>query len=318
MSHVCERFPGHVKVITSSRCTACLICHLISNNLTITPPPEDALPGGPSPAHRLDRLTGGVLVLAKTKSAAASLTVQFEQRLVRKRYRAIVAGRLEQPTHLQHGEAGLSSQQTPAPGAATRPRGGEEAAPPQPPLAPPLIIDHPIEGRAARTELSVAAHSRCLKFGGWVTTVDLRPTTGRRHQLRRHLATCLGHPILGDPLYTPWARGGGVGDGEVGAVMGSSPDELRRIEEERRRRGGGGGSSGSQDGAAGEDGSGSGGANGGPQLLQGWGMALWAAELEFRHPATGEGVKFAVPEPPRFEKLRAQQAARWRKFNDAG
>jgi hypothetical protein len=41
---------------------------------------DDALPKGPHPAHRLDMLTGGLLICAKTRSAAASLTRQFEAR----------------------------------------------------------------------------------------------------------------------------------------------------------------------------------------------------------------------------------------------
>lgn len=49
-----------------------------------TPPvhlwPDGALPGGPHPAHRLDMLTGGIMIWAKTRSAAAFLTRQFESR----------------------------------------------------------------------------------------------------------------------------------------------------------------------------------------------------------------------------------------------
>lgn len=57
---------------------------------------------------------------------------------------------------------------------------------------------------------------------------------------------------------------------------------------------------------------------GGFELLRGWGMALFAAELEVSHPVTGERLRWALPEPQRFGKLRAQQAARWHKFHGGG
>lgn len=75
---------------------------------------------------------------------------------------------------------------------------------------------------------------------------------------------------------------------------------------------GGGGSSSSNDGSG-----------GGSQkvasieLLKGWGMALWAGAIEFDHPATGKRMSFSLPEPQRFQKLRAQQEARWNKFYGA-
>ena len=49
------------------------------------------------------------------------------------------------------------------------------------------------------TDWSATAHHRSLHTE-WITEVDLRPQTGRKHQLRAHLAG-LGHPILGDDRY---------------------------------------------------------------------------------------------------------------------
>ncbi len=54
---------------------------------------EDAL-AWPKPVHRLDFSTSGLLLVAKTNSAIAELGKQFEQKIVRKKYRAIVQGRL--------------------------------------------------------------------------------------------------------------------------------------------------------------------------------------------------------------------------------
>ncbi len=53
-----------------------------------------------------------------------------------------------------------------------------------------------IEEREARTTWRAVEHTRALK-SDWLTTVDLHPRTGRKHQLRVHMAR-LGHPVLGD------------------------------------------------------------------------------------------------------------------------
>ena len=63
-------------------------------------------------------------------------------------------------------------------------------------------VHAPVFDKEAHTTWRALCHSRSLKFGGWINTADLFPHTGRKHQLRQHMAS-LGHPILGDPLYTP-------------------------------------------------------------------------------------------------------------------
>jgi len=132
--------------------------------------------GRPGIVHRLDKETSGLLLVAKTDAAQASLMSQFGARTIEKEYLALV-----------HGEA-------PAP------RGRIEAP----------VGRHPGDrqrmavvagGRDAVTEYEV------LATRGGYSLLSLRPKTGRTHQLRAHLAY-LGLPIAGDLRY-----GGGAGPG---------------------------------------------------------------------------------------------------------
>ena len=68
-------------------------------------------------------------------------------------------------------------------------------------LAGEGLVDRAIDGRAARSRWS-AHESFPSRHHGRVTRVELWPETGRTHQLRIHLAS-LGHPIVGDDVYTP-------------------------------------------------------------------------------------------------------------------
>lgn len=122
--------------------------------------------------HRLDLDTSGVMVLALDPDTHAALSRLFQQRKVSKRYEAIVAGA---PTEAA-GEIDLPL------------RCDWERRPLQ-------IVDRE-QGRPALT------HYRVLSQQGDSARVELRPVTGRSHQLRVHLAA-LGHPILGDRFYAP-------------------------------------------------------------------------------------------------------------------
>jgi 23S rRNA pseudouridine1911/1915/1917 synthase len=120
-------------------------------------------------AHRIDRETSGVLLVARTRAAASFLTTAFARRDVEKTYLALVKGEppdagvidrplklLESPTHIMMGP-------------------------------------HP-EGLVAVTRFRVvrrfAGHALC----------EAEPETGRQHQIRVHFAS-LGFPIVGDKLY---------------------------------------------------------------------------------------------------------------------
>jgi 23S rRNA pseudouridine1911/1915/1917 synthase len=125
--------------------------------------------------HRLDRATSGVMICAKTPEALSWLQKQFSERKVKKIYQAVVKG--------------VPSEQQ-------------------------AIIDMPIErnpkkpqtfrvganGKPATTEYHVLASNDRYSL------LELRPATGRTHQLRVHLQH-IGHPIIGDTLYGGPAAG---------------------------------------------------------------------------------------------------------------
>ena len=123
--------------------------------------------------HRLDRGTSGVMILAKTPEAMSWLQKQFSTRKVKKTYIAIVVGELN-PTE--------------------------------------AVIDMPIERNPRRPQtFRVGSHGKPSKthykvlkvvnyHGSVISLVELKPETGRTHQLRVHLKQ-QGHPIIGDSFY---------------------------------------------------------------------------------------------------------------------
>ena len=125
--------------------------------------------------HRLDQATSGLVLMARHAEAQRSLGRAFEQRLVHKRYVAVVQGWL--------GDADGLWQDIRLPIAADWERR-------------PLRVIDTARGQPSHTRWRVLAHDAARG----TTRVELEPVTGRTHQLRVHLAA-LGHPILGDRLY---------------------------------------------------------------------------------------------------------------------
>lgn len=126
---------------------------------------------------RLDQPVSGVVVFAKTRASAASLSEQFKARSVEKTYIALVEGRF--PGRV--GEWMTWSDQMAELPRSTRARAAD-------------VLEQDGDPREASTTL------RLLQRSGEVSLVELRPATGRKHQLRRQLAQrrC---PIVGDRRY---------------------------------------------------------------------------------------------------------------------
>lgn len=122
--------------------------------------------------HRLDMSTSGLLILARNNTAHRHLNRQFELRQVKKIYLAVVSGRIE-----------------PAAGEINLPLNRDW------PNRPRQIIDHE-RGKPAQTDYRLVQYDSATD----TSRVELRPFTGRTHQLRVHMQA-LGHPILGDDLY---------------------------------------------------------------------------------------------------------------------
>jgi len=122
--------------------------------------------------HRLDRPVSGVVILARTSKAAARLSAAFRDRKVEKRYLAVVLGGPKADSgdligRVAHAGTGASSR---------------------------VLAAEAVDGKAAVLAWQVRGRQN-----GYVL-LEVRPTTGRRHQIRAQLAEA-GWPILGDLRY---------------------------------------------------------------------------------------------------------------------
>lgn len=142
--------------------------------------------GAEVPAHminRLDRETSGVVLVAKSSEIAGELGKLWESRSVEKEYVALVHGNLERDY-----------------GTIDAPLGKDESS--------EVAIKDCVraDGAAAKTDWQVVNRLEEIPSPGGelirgpFTVVRLNPSTGRKHQIRIHMAH-IGHPIVGDKLY---------------------------------------------------------------------------------------------------------------------
>ncbi len=124
----------------------------------------------PGIVHRLDKLTSGVILVARTDQAHRALARQFSSRSVEKVYLALVHGRIEQET-----------------GRVDRPITRD----PRRRTRMTARLEH---GRSALTTF------RVIERFARATYLEVRISTGRTHQIRVHLSS-IGYPVAGDTLY---------------------------------------------------------------------------------------------------------------------
>ena len=129
------------------------------------------------PVHRLDKPTSGVLLFGLSANIAAQLAGQFERREVTKRYLAVTRGYCPQAGEIDHA---LRDKLDPMIDRGQTPKPARDAVTQYRCLATseiPVAVD-----RYPRSRYSL---------------VELKPLSGRKHQLRRHMKH-IGHPIIGD------------------------------------------------------------------------------------------------------------------------
>ncbi|MCK5577115.1 MAG: RluA family pseudouridine synthase [Dehalococcoidales bacterium] len=123
----------------------------------------------PGIVHRLDKDTSGLILVAKNQASLGKLADQFKSRTVAKTYLVLVRGVLYPDRGFVDAPIGR------------HPRNRKKMA---------VVAG----GRAARTEYQV------VRYIGGYTLLEVKPETGRTHQIRVHLAA-IGHPVAGDATY---------------------------------------------------------------------------------------------------------------------
>jgi 23S rRNA pseudouridine1911/1915/1917 synthase len=161
---VVDKPPGLLTIATARERRRTLYAALTAHARTRRPP------GRVFVVHRLDRRASGLVVFAATPAAKRALQAQFRAHTAERVYLAVVEGRLARPSGTIR-----SRLLDDAPG-------------------PVRETADPARGRPAVT------HWRVCRAGARHTLVEVRLETGRRHQIRVHLAA-RGHPIAGDAPY---------------------------------------------------------------------------------------------------------------------
>ena len=179
---------------------------------------EEGLLPRPCLLHRLDKETSGIVVLARTERSRRHLARQFHEHTIVKRYLAVV----------RKGAPGWSRPRTNFNIMLRRAGEDDIRVAGSPDLfslgAGELLLDGPLQrdprdrrrcivgpdGQVARTQVKVLG----VQEQNELALLEVRPITGRTHQIRAHLAA-LGYAIVGDRTYAPPAK-----DGTAAAALG--------------------------------------------------------------------------------------------------
>jgi len=130
----------------------------------------------PKRAHRLDKDTSGVLLIAKDDKTLEFLQAQFKERRVEKKYIALVVG------HLKNDEGVVETLLDRSPGDRRKQKAYLQNEP------------------GSADKRTAITHYKLLQRFENYDLIEVEPKTGRKHQIRAHFVH-LGHPIAGDKLY---------------------------------------------------------------------------------------------------------------------
>ena len=126
--------------------------------------------------HRLDKDTSGILLIAKNDKTLEFLQKQFQERKVKKKYIALIVG------HLKNKQGEINTLLGRSPQNRRKQK-----------------VYLPFDPNAEGKRKAITQYKVLQKFQDY-TLIEVKPKTGRKHQIRAHL-TYLGHPIAGDKLY---------------------------------------------------------------------------------------------------------------------
>ena len=151
----------------------------------------------PGIVHRLDKETSGVLLLAKNEKAYQFLKSQFQERVVKKTYVAIVSGDMKNDRGVINKPIGRSPKDFRRYLAGRGARGEMRDAVTQYRVLKRFSLDP-----SGLKATSPSQGRESIKEGAKFTYLEIHPKTGRTHQIRVHMKY-LNHPVVCDSLYNP-------------------------------------------------------------------------------------------------------------------